>query len=392
MLAKYLLMLALFMGLQKISYAQDTAATGEIVMTKSQLKSFLGKIVQLKKQQMKEQKEMNLPQVNVQPENFSSIRDHRIISSYPEQPEIDIRNQRSLDENRQSNPTVDERLYTQLELINAKLNLVMSEIEVLKLRTALNNGSGNNPSDNLYLNPNPQQPQVRVEPRQQPVIINQGAPSQPYVQYIPQPQVTTKEKLRKRPTGQPQDSAFFAGQQAQAKLKERISGLENELSLLQQLLQGGDDQEKNQYQEEISNINAQIDSLHTRLNMQTKDADSLMEKKESNLLHVLNDFSYKVYFGNNSTAIPPSDYSKLEEIVRIAQNNPQATVVLRGFASKAGNPQYNEKISFQRAVAVKNWLLENGLPLKNILTMHHGIDNSVDAARARRVEISFRVQ
>jgi outer membrane protein OmpA-like peptidoglycan-associated protein len=90
--------------------------------------------------------------------------------------------------------------------------------------------------------------------------------------------------------------------------------------------------------------------------------------------------------------IPSSDYSKLQEIVNIAGQHPQMTVVLRGFASKVGNPQYNEKISFQRAASVKEWLLDNGLDLKNIITMHHGVDKSVDASRARRVEITFKVQ
>lgn len=167
-----------------------------------------------------------------------------------------------------------------------------------------------------------------------------------------------------------------------------MKSLESEMSLLQQLSEGSDEDEKKKYNDNISGLTAQIDTLRAQLEQNSRQADSMKLKKPD----VPDDFSYNVYFENNSTVVPSSDYSKLQDIVKIATEHPEASVVLRGFASKAGNPQYNNKLSFRRAASVKKWLLDNGLHLKDIITMNHGEDKSVDAAQARRVEITFKAK
>jgi outer membrane protein OmpA-like peptidoglycan-associated protein len=68
------------------------------------------------------------------------------------------------------------------------------------------------------------------------------------------------------------------------------------------------------------------------------------------------------------------------------------TVVLSGFASKKGSAIYNNKLSFERAEAIKKILLSKGLSAKDIMTLHHGVDDSQSEAEARRVEITFLIQ
>ncbi len=291
----------------------------------------------------------------------------------------------------QYNSFNEQQLFRELDLINTRLETLMLKMDALKISAELNEPI-TSPSSRLYQ----RQPQIRIEPNKQPIIIQQESPPQVYVNSgIPRnPTVGFKNNESDQfvRTEQPNDSLLLARQNEQFILRNRIKNLENEMSLSKELLKGSDEDEKKKYNEDISNLSEQIAAIGTQLEQNNREADSLKLRKENNLLNVLNDFSYKVYFENNSTQISPSDFSKLQEIVNIAEKNPKVTVVLRGFASKAGNPRYNEKISFQRAASVKKWLLENGLNLKDIITMHHGVDKSVDASRARRVEITFRAQ
>lgn len=394
-LAKYLLLLIVLISSGSLVFAQDsskaTKATGEIIMTKAQLQSFIRTIAKLKKQQMAQDEGDKLLQMKLKYEKYKrpyTIEDGQTRNNFPES-----KLRWGSNSTQQYNPSYEERLFTQLELINARLNSVMSEIELLKIKASLNNPTASFSPASMR-NSNPQQPQVRVEPKIQPVIINQEAPSQPYVNPVVQlnPPINLKNNPRELPAIQPADSVLLARQKNQLLLNNRIESLEEELILLQGLLKGSDEEEKNKYNENISNLTSQIDSLSMQLAQNSRKADSLKLEKQNSLSNTLKDFSYNIYFENNSTQIPSSDYSKLLEIVNMAKQHPQVPIVLRGFASKAGKPQYNEKISFQRAANVKEWLLDNGLHVKDIVTMSHGVDKSVDASQARRVEITFRAQ
>lgn len=397
-LTRYLLLLIVLISSEKFGFAQDSSQTGtkgEIVMTKTELQSFLNNIAELKKQHIARQetathkRELKLQELN---EAYTSGN----VQTGVRPESRTYRNGEFPTSVQQYNFVDEQMLFKELELINARLNSLMLEMEVLKINAQLNEPTAS-PSVNLPTTRSTQrQPKIHIMPEQQPVIIQQETPPQVYGNQGPQERLIAgsrnkrgEQPLQEEPSN---DSLLVARQNEQLVLKNQIKSLENEMSLLQQLLKGSGGEEKNKYNKDISNLNAQIDALSSQLAKNNEEADSLKLKKQNSLMNVLNDFSYNVYFKNNSTMVPSSDYSKLQEIVNIAGQHPQMTVVLRGFASKVGNPQYNEKISFQRAASVKEWLLDNGINLKNIITMHHGVDKSVDASRARRVEITFKVQ
>ena len=101
---------------------------------------------------------------------------------------------------------------------------------------------------------------------------------------------------------------------------------------------------------------------------------------------------HQVFFANNSTVISTNDQriiQNLTPIIKEKQN--EILVVLKGFASKVGNAFYNNQLSYNRADAIKQILVNNGVNPSNIMILYHGSDSTVSADEARRVEISLEL-
>ena len=100
-----------------------------------------------------------------------------------------------------------------------------------------------------------------------------------------------------------------------------------------------------------------------------------------------------ILFENNSSAIASINQSTLFEIISIINENTTVDVYLEGFASKKGNPKYNEKLSLERTEEVKEYLISKGVHPTRILSHYHGIDFSAkDEQSARRVDLTFIVR
>lgn len=64
-------------------------------------------------------------------------------------------------------------------------------------------------------------------------------------------------------------------------------------------------------------------------------------------------FQVNVKFENNSYVIPESAYSRINELAVFLEKNPDISVVIEGHTSKVGSVSFNNKLSKQRAQAVK---------------------------------------
>ncbi|MBE0392747.1 OmpA family protein [Flavobacterium sp. PL002] len=101
----------------------------------------------------------------------------------------------------------------------------------------------------------------------------------------------------------------------------------------------------------------------------------------------------QVFFDNNATKIEQGDAIRLGEVVLDLDGNSNLLVFLEGYSSKKGNIDYNNKLSLLRNDAVKQFLIENGISPKRILSQHHGVDTkSSTETMARRVDVSFVVE
>ena len=104
--------------------------------------------------------------------------------------------------------------------------------------------------------------------------------------------------------------------------------------------------------------------------------------------------SYQIQFETGSSVILPASYSVLDEILKSAIVAEGLKVGVNGHTDNVGKEESNQKLSEQRAAAVKSYLISKGLPESRIESKGLGstepiADNATAAGRAknRRVQI-----
>ena len=102
-----------------------------------------------------------------------------------------------------------------------------------------------------------------------------------------------------------------------------------------------------------------------------------------------------INFAFDSANMPKKSYSEVKLFVKnIEQEN--FIINIDGYTDDIGTEIYNNKLSMQRAEAVADYLIDNGINSDIIVTRGHGMndfvaDNDTEENRAknRRVEISI---
>ena len=84
----------------------------------------------------------------------------------------------------------------------------------------------------------------------------------------------------------------------------------------------------------------------------------------------------------------------LLDVIDLINLNKDINVVVSGHTDYMGSNKYNDKLSLERALAVKSFLLDNGVKMRRIVTEHYGenipiFTNESEEGRAlnRRVEL-----
>jgi outer membrane protein OmpA-like peptidoglycan-associated protein len=77
--------------------------------------------------------------------------------------------------------------------------------------------------------------------------------------------------------------------------------------------------------------------------------------------------------------------------------NPDVRVEISGHTDNVGSQQYNQKLSLERAQAVRNWLVQKGIASNRMKTVGKGenepvASNDTDAGRAENRRIEFFVR
>lgn len=89
--------------------------------------------------------------------------------------------------------------------------------------------------------------------------------------------------------------------------------------------------------------------------------------------------------------IKPASYKTLNDIARTLSEFSETTVVVNGYASVEGNPSFNQTLSQNRAIAVGNYLANQGVATNRIRAIGHGATSKFGSAYEpnRRVEVTI---
>lgn len=154
-------------------------------------------------------------------------------------------------------------------------------------------------------------------------------------------------------------------------------------------------QNENPSENKVADFSKYIADIKERINSLKRSIDDREEAALTNteLFEKLKAYKATIYFDNNSKEIGQTYTKNLNELLRILENNSNVDILINGFASKKGNPIYNQNLSMQRTEAVKQWLVMQGVHPIRVLTSYHGIDyNQTSDEKARRVEVTFIIR
>ena len=103
---------------------------------------------------------------------------------------------------------------------------------------------------------------------------------------------------------------------------------------------------------------------------------------------------HNVHFEFNKAVLMPDSRQLLTRVAKSLQDQPDLLVEVAGHTDSIGSDEYNQRLSEQRAQAVRKYLLSEGLLSENLTARGYGesqpvADNLTDEGRAlnRRVEL-----
>jgi outer membrane protein OmpA-like peptidoglycan-associated protein len=134
------------------------------------------------------------------------------------------------------------------------------------------------------------------------------------------------------------------------------------------------------------------DTFIDKLTEELKIIDDIKIINDSNDVRILAD----VNFTFDSYQIPQKYHDFLDIIVKTMINYPTKTIIIEGHTDDLGSDDYNFRLSYQRAEAITNYLINSGISKYRINFKGHGntkpmSTNITEKGRSinRRVEFSF---
>ncbi len=103
-----------------------------------------------------------------------------------------------------------------------------------------------------------------------------------------------------------------------------------------------------------------------------------------------------VNFDFNSANLTSLAKSNLDKLVTVLKNNPDTNINIYGHTDSIGSDAVNLRISAQRAQAVKNYMVANGIASSRMFTEGLGkgspiASNDTDAGRAKNRRVEFAI-
>lgn len=103
-----------------------------------------------------------------------------------------------------------------------------------------------------------------------------------------------------------------------------------------------------------------------------------------------------ITFATDSASISQNFYPVLNDVAKVLQKYEKTTMMVEGHTDSTGDAAYNQQLSLNRAQAVRNYLVGNGIDQRRLTTYGYGenqpiADNNTASGREqnRRVELKI---
>ena len=103
-----------------------------------------------------------------------------------------------------------------------------------------------------------------------------------------------------------------------------------------------------------------------------------------------------VYFGFDSTVVPQGEIGKIDAVAQHLDSNADRVVVVEGNCDERGSNEYNMALGENRAIIVRNYLVQSGIAADRIQTRSYGeekpaVDGHDESAWSRNRRGEFAV-
>lgn len=105
----------------------------------------------------------------------------------------------------------------------------------------------------------------------------------------------------------------------------------------------------------------------------------------------------KVQFETGKAALLPASHALLDEVAKMLKENPQVALIsVEGHTDSTGSPDYNRKLSQQRAESVAKYLTSKGIKAARMEPKGFGpdrpiADNETDPGREANRRVEFNI-
>ena len=111
------------------------------------------------------------------------------------------------------------------------------------------------------------------------------------------------------------------------------------------------------------------------ISAQEGDISSVSEGKFEDLYTRCTDVDFApVYFGFDSTVVPAGELGKIDSVARHLADRADRVVVVEGNCDERGSSEYNMALGENRAIIIRNYLVQNGVAAERIQTRSYGAE------------------
>jgi len=97
------------------------------------------------------------------------------------------------------------------------------------------------------------------------------------------------------------------------------------------------------------------------------------EAKFEDLYQRCTDVNFEpVYFGFDSTVVPQGELGKIDAVAQHLSSHGERVAVIEGNCDERGSNEYNMSLGDQRAIIVRNYLVQSGIAANRIQTRSYG--------------------